>query len=177
MPRIHFSGGWLKWVVYLVVLGGVVYWCVRHWATVCQGFRDFWKSVVAFWQSLFGKRSEDDGEKPSEALDALFVIPKRRLSEFSDPFLSGAVRSWTPSQLLAESFGALEAWGRENGVPREENETVHEYANRVAEVDTQLGPESTFLASLYGRAIYFPTSPPSTEQLGELRRFWTKVFR
>lgn len=178
IPRIHFSGGWLKWVVYMIVFGGIVYWSVRHWVTICHGFREFWKSCVDFWRSLFGKKPSEKGDEGlPEGLEALLAIPQRRLSEFSDPFLGGAVRSWTPSKLLAESFGALEAWGRENGMSREENETVREYADRVAGVDLQLGVEAIFLANLYGRTIYFPSVPPSNEQLGELRRFWGMVLR
>ena len=177
-PKISLTGGWVKWALYLLAAVAIIYLLVTNRVALRDGWREFMRELREFFARWFGGRKREQ-DTPDEAIleSSPLTIPYRRLAEFVDPFVSGAVRQWSAPKLLSESFGALQAWGRENGVPRGDEETIHEYATRLASLDHRVGPEAVTLANLYGRTIYFPSSPPAPDQLEPLRQFWVQILR
>ena len=176
IPKIYLSGGWIKWIVYVLAACVIGYLIVKNRAEILAAWRDFIKELRDFFARLFGRKSEEKQCEENAVRMEKIIVPHRRLSEFTDPFLSGEIHRWSAHKLLAESFGALQAWGRERGLPRGAEETALEYAHRIATLDQLLGNEAMRLATLYGRVIYYPESPPTPEQLIGLRRFWTLIF-
>ncbi|MBI1899911.1 MAG: DUF4129 domain-containing protein [Planctomycetia bacterium] len=75
-------------------------------------------------------------------------------------------------ELVRYSFTALEAWSRENGHVRGEDETVLELAREVGSLDAELAVPARHLADLYSQAAYAPTQPLRPEDT-LLRQLWT----
>ena len=69
------------------------------------------------------------------------------------------------------SFQAFEAWGREHGIERGEEETPLEYVARCRKL---LGKQATVPARVidaYNRAVY-GNSPPNNEDMQNLEKLW-----
>jgi hypothetical protein len=81
---------------------------------------------------------------------------QRRFADFADPFASGVANQLSAGQLVRYLFAALEAWARENGCPREPEQTPHEFARAVARHERSLLSGATSLADLYCEAAYAP---------------------
>ena len=52
------------------------------------------------------------------------------------------------------TFEALEAWSRDNGCPRDPQQTPHEFAIQVGISAPRLGKSARLLADLYARLAY-----------------------
>ena len=57
--------------------------------------------------------------------------PVKSFLDYSDPFASGLAGRMTMQELVRYSFEGLEAWARDNGCPRGEDETPLEFARRM----------------------------------------------
>jgi hypothetical protein len=77
-------------------------------------------------------------------------------------------------ELIRYTFEALQAYGRERGCRRRENETPFEYACRLGAASPELGRETAALAEYYGQAAYGSAMLPAT--IGDpLRALWSKM--
>jgi hypothetical protein len=170
-------GGWLttlfRWVLFaaIAVVGGI--WLWRSWDKVLAGFRDLFADVRAFLARLFGVKktavsAETKAEEPASG------PPPRPFSAFADPFATGMADRAPPEELVRYSFDALEAWAREQGWPREEDQTPHEFAQQVGTKATALSRDARRLADLYCSVAYFQGAPPGGS-VESLRRFWRQL--
>ena len=89
----------------------------------------------------------------------------------SDPFATGTAASYTPQQLVAYAFEAVEAWAREHGCERGAEQTPHEFASHVAARAALVGAEARTLADLYCAEAYSKESLSRTSVQG-LARLW-----
>ena len=113
----------LKWLYNLIFVAIVAYLLWRNREQVLEALRNFWAAIRAFWENLFGvRRAEPAGE---EAV-TVAATPPRPFADFPDPFATGDAQRWSPRELVAYSFQALEAWGREHGCQRGPEQTPHE---------------------------------------------------
>ncbi len=157
-------GSLLKWLFYLAVILLALYWLYRSWKTVVAAWAQFLKELREFWQRLFGGKPAPEEEAAAE------VQPKpapRPFASFADPFATGSVGRYTPDELVKYTFEAVEAWARENGFPREPEQTPHEFARKLTAAAESLGGNSRTLADLYCYAAYAP---------GQLRADRTKAL-
>ena len=158
----------LKFLYYLIFFGIVGYLLWRYRNEVIAAVRGFLQAIREFWENLFGgRRAEAVGEQPEEADEA----PARRFADFPDPFASGMARHATAEELVVYTFEALEAWAREHGCQRGEDQTPHEFAWRLASCAEHVGREAQTLADLYSTAAYAkqPLAPGSAQRL---KRLW-----
>jgi hypothetical protein len=162
--------GWLKWLVFavliVVVIGVVVYLLVRHLAHFtdwAQRWLDAWQR---WWASWFGPR-EATMATPTEAV-APAPVPQRSFAEYRNPFAAGPPQR-SPVVLVRYSFAALEAWAAERATSREPNETPLEFAQRLT--PAELATSAKQLAQLVGRLAYAP-GPLPANTLAVLERFW-----
>ncbi len=161
----------IKWAFYGLIAAIVIAWLIFHWQTVVEWLQSLVNGWRAFWASLFGGR---EGERDRESVAE--PRPVRSFSDFSDPFAQGVAATWQPVELVRYSFEALEAWGHDNGWPREPDQTAHDFASKIAMNVEPLAASTRTLAELYSWAAYSPRTLPR-ESAARLREFWQTLSR
>lgn len=150
----------IKLITYLV--GAIVL------AFVLWMFRD---ELAKLWASLFGAKEKRAPEPERKIEPQKPTQPQRSFTQFRNPFASGEVAKWTPAQTLSYTFAAFEAWGRDHGKPRNEDQTPHEFAKQLAEVDHSVAEAAQPLVNLLGQHLY-GKSDIAAEEIGPLRVLW-----
>lgn len=98
----------------------------------------------------------------------------RSFAEYSNPFRDGRATMMAPGEVVAYSFAAFEAWARENGMPREAEQTPLEFTRVVAAATPWLAKESHEMGALYNRAAYARSTLTATHTKA-LESFWNKL--
>ncbi len=159
-----FDADWLldiaKWIFYGGLVLAALWWAWRHW-----------DELIAWLRNLFGGLGGLFSRKQKSEAMAPMPIRHKAFFEFSDPFVSGLANQVPSAELVRYTFEALEAWARDNGLPREEDQTAYEFARQVGAHAEHLAGGARQLADLYSRAAYAPgTLPKSSAE--QLREFW-----
>lgn len=159
----------LYWVIVILIVGWFLW---RYWAQVRDAVRNFIQAIREFWARLFGGSVVPATEIPAESVEA--APPPRPFSAFPDPFQSGLANQLPLDQLIKYSFEAFEAWARERGFARRQDQTPHEFAEHVAQSGTGVSQEAIRLAELYSRAAYSRDSMPQAS--GQyLQQLWRQL--
>lgn len=158
----------LKWLYNLIFIAIAGYLIWRNRQRVMEALRNFWAAIREFWDRLFGVRP---AEPAGEEAAAVAAVPPRPFTAFPDPFATGEAQRWSPRDLVAYSFQALEAWGREHGCQRGQEQTPHEFAGCLAACDATVGREAGNLADLYCCAAYSSGGLPR-DRVGRLQELW-----
>ncbi len=110
-------------------------------------------------------------EKPTvEYVQDAQVTPKkpsRSFSSFRNPLSEGI----EPSAAIIVSFQAYEAWGRERGYPRHEEETPSEYVGRTGALLGAAANSAQQVTLLYNRIVYGNT-PATAGDLTPIAPLW-----
>ncbi|QDV61820.1 DUF4129 domain-containing protein [Crateriforma conspicua] len=154
----------VRWLLPLALLAFVGFYLLRHG-------RRFWDWLT----SLFAGRSD-----APDALEQLLINdptaslePPRRFSEFRNPL----GRDNDAERIIATTFGAADAWMRENVSPRRDDETPSEFAHRLrqqASRDARLAPlVGPFgrIVDAYNRLAYAKTRP-NADDVQAARDLW-----
>ena len=97
----------VKWIIYGVLIAAIGYAVWKNRAQLAEAWRDFWRRLLEFWHGLFGGRADrDDSTRENAVIDEA----RRRFSDFSNPFATGAADAWPPEELVRYTFEALEVW-------------------------------------------------------------------
>jgi len=152
-----------------VLLAVVIYalWRSRaEWPGLLERLREFWRR-------LFGGKpgAADETASASEGSDGP-GLP--RFSYYPDPFATGDAGRYSPDELVSYSFDALEAWARDQGWPREPDQTPHEFAYQLGARVESLSEDVRRLADLYCRVAYAPDTVPR-KSVTALRDLWYKL--
>jgi len=150
----------LKWIFYGTIIAIAIWWSWRHRAELL----DWLRSLLKGWRSLFGARNRG-GETP------VVSAPAKSFLDFSDPFASGMAGQVTIDELVRYSFEALEAWARDNGCPRGEDETPLEFARQVGGRVEHLAKPARALAEMYSIVAY-SSGQLTTSAEQHLRALW-----
>jgi hypothetical protein len=172
LPQVRLSGGllgMLKFLVYIVLGCAGLYWLWKNWSRVVEGFRLFLQELRDLWARLFGGKPESAAEEAEEERPS--AKPERPFNDYVDPFAAGLAARYAPAELVRYTFEATEAWARENGCPREPDQTPHEFAARVGGRVESLRGGAVALARLYCQAAYAPGTL-AAEGLAPLGDFW-----
>jgi hypothetical protein len=169
----------LKWIVFAVLALLVVVALARGGLGFLSNFTDWAKRLLEawnrFWANLFGGRRAEGAEEEAPAPE----VPRKRtipFSSFANPFESGAASRMPARELVRYTFAALEAWARERGLARRDDETPLEFVGRLGDEVPSLEAEARRLAGLQARAEYAREKlPASTAQ--EVRAFWERLER
>lgn len=150
-----------KWIFYGAVILVALWWSWRHREELLAWLAQMWRD---FWALFSGRRRE-------RSAAAAAPIQHRSFLDFSDPFAAGTFGRYSPQELVRYTFEAFEAWARDNGSPREADQTAYEFARQVGERSARLAAPARTLAELYSRAAYSPASLPEAT-VEQLRTFW-----
>jgi hypothetical protein len=153
---------WLKLLIWILMLAAVLFILIKYWKLIV----DFIKSILRDFQGLRLKAAQ---KKASEK--KIIPIPPRPFSSYLNPFLQANAPAGDPSELLRETFEALEAWSRESGLPREKYATPIEFGNRLIEKNPHMADSLTATTLSYSELAYGQTPPPH-DILNSLEALW-----
>lgn len=157
----------VRWLVLGLLIAGLAAAAIWHRHAILAALRQFWAEIVAAWQRLLGRYADTAREMSGESPAAPRL---RSFHEFADPFLSGEANRLAPDALVAYTFAALVAWGRDHQLPYDAAQTPLEYATLVGKHFPALATEARRLAEMYSVAAYSNSqlSPRSSQQLQTL---------
>jgi hypothetical protein len=159
----------LKWAFYAAVAGLILWWLIFHWRTLLDWLQALLNGWRELWQILFGRQKAADDAARAET-------PRKSFAEYPDPFAGGLAGRWSPVELVRYSFEAFEAWARDHDWPREPDQTVYEFAGRIAAHVEPLATPARTLAELYSWAAYSPRTLPASS-VEHIRGFWQALLR
>ncbi|MHB8862849.1 MAG: DUF4129 domain-containing protein [Pirellulaceae bacterium] len=166
-------GNLLKLVFFAALVCAAAFFAWKYRGVIRQALVQLWQDLMKLWASLWGGgREAADQKNDSSAQPSGPPLPS--FASFADPFVSGAAERFTTEQLVRYSFEALEAWGREQGCPRQEDQTPLEFSQQIAGHCGDVGPETQMLADLYNRVAYGRERVPSHRR-DNLRRLWQQL--
>jgi hypothetical protein len=168
-PSPSNSMGWLsnlaswipsifRWIVIAVLLFIIVLFVSKN----LDALRQWLRSLLDFL-----KGEDKPVVEQAAAVQELLKKPQRSFSSFRNPISEGI----EPSAAIIVSFQAYEAWGRERGYPRHEEETPSEYVGRTG---TLLGTAANSVEQvtvLYNRIVYGNT-PATAKDLTPVAPLW-----
>ncbi len=156
-----------KWITMIILACIVIAYAVTHPSEVAK----MWREFMAFWAALFGRQSAMGQAQSADVLKLEPAQPVRRaFSSFANPF-DTQLTGWTPQQVIEHSFAAVEAWGAERGVPREDQQTAAEFARRLAAKTPHLGLHAQTAATMLDR-LMFAGWKPQNRDLAPLAELW-----
>ncbi|MFK8110803.1 MAG: DUF4129 domain-containing protein [Rubripirellula sp.] len=132
-------GSLLKFLIFLALLGivGGFLWLNRH-------------LISEWWDRLFGGSDESSDLSIEELLESHSSAPSRTFASFGNPIgKESDVR-----RIVVITFQAFEAWTREQGSPRDKDETPSEFARRVAKSVPELNRPAQQVVDAYNRIVY-----------------------
>jgi len=140
----------IKWALYLGIALFVLWLIYKNRHALLAA----WRRLMA---RLFGRKKDRES---AEAEDDAEPQPSYRpFRSYADPFLTGKEQSMSNAKLVAYTFEALEAWARERGLARADEETPTEFARRLANRTDAFGPELQTVIGLYSRLAYANKAP------------------
>ena len=164
--------GILKWAFYIFLAAISLYLLWRKRVAL----RDSWEKLLEefrlFMRRLFGSAAACQNEVTDPEELPAPTAPK--FSAYADPFSTSLSARASPQQLVRYTFEAMEAWGRENGAPREDHHTPLEFARLLALQHATLGESVSTVAELYGWLAYGDSQLPSST-VEQLRRIWSQL--
>lgn len=164
--------GWIaKLLFWLILLAFACWWLWNNRAQVMEAWQKLLKDLADFWSRLFGRRPQE--ESPVMEIGEQ-TLRARSFDSFQNPFASGLASNRSVDELVRYSFQAVEAWSRERGFARSENQTPLEFVRQIAELDPGMRTSVVRLGNLYSCAAYANrTLPPS--DLPYLKELWNQL--
>jgi hypothetical protein len=159
----------VKWILYGLLAAIAIYVVFRHWARFIEILLNLWNELL----SLFGFGSRPESAGGSAAADHA-PEPPPPFASFNDPFLDGTARRMALAQLVRYTFEALEAWSREQGLPRSSEQTPFEFAAELGRRIPKASKDISETAQIYVQVAY-ARGNPSRDSLDVLERMWRRM--
>jgi hypothetical protein len=160
-----------KWVFYGLVAIAVLFLLWRSRAELLSMLREFLAALRELLSGIFGRKrvrkTAADAATPVE-------FPPMPFSSYADPFATGIAARYSTEELVRYSFEAFEAWAREHGCARQPDQTPHELARDVTNLNSYIAAEARNLVELYARAAYARGELPATSN-DQLRQLWARM--
>jgi hypothetical protein len=166
---LQFLASLFKWLVYGALAIVALIMVNRHWSRIREFLGQLWAELL----NLLGLRREREQAASAER-GASPTIEVRPFAAYENPFFSGAAQRMSPAQLVRYTFEALEAWAREQVVPRPPEQTPLEFAQELGRRVPALAKDVSSTAALYVRVAYARKNP-SRESVEVLERMWRRM--
>ena len=174
MERI---GGFVKWLVWIVVAVAVIVGIVLFILKGLAPFTDWARNLLNWLRGMFDGRERDSqaqGESDS-ALVEKKVRPKP-FADFSNPFQDGTYRSRDVPELVRYTFLAMDAWAWEIDEGRKSGETPNEFATRLSIDHAELETTPNDVVKLLMQC-QFSQQPLPKDGLKTLQTCWRTLDR
>ena len=160
-----------KWIAIAMLAAFILLYLITHPGEL----RKLWQELLRLWGSLFGRgdRAFPADEDPQVEKNFKPRTPPRPFATYVDPFSTSSQRL-SPAQIVTHSFAALEAWGAEHGMRRQEEQTAAEFARILSRRAASLGDSPVQAAQFLDRLMFAGWQP----QIGEvqpLKDLWVKL--
>jgi hypothetical protein len=170
MPQISFSidslGGIVKLMLYLIGGLAIAYFAWKYREQLARGFRDFMQSLRDLFARLFGKQPTAVVEVEKSP-----APPRKRFTDFRDPFGSGAHKKLAPEELVRYTFEAFEAWAGDRGAPRTPDRTPTELVHAALPPQTPMFTAARRMVRMYSEVAY-ASGQVQRSAAEELRELW-----
>jgi hypothetical protein len=166
---LQFLAPLFKWLVYGALAVVAFLLLNRHSSRIREFLQRLWAELL----NLLGWRRQREQAASAEQ-GASLAIEARPFAAYENPFFSGAAQRMSPAQLVRYTFEALEAWAREQVVPRPPEQTPLEFAQELGRRVPALAKDATSTAALYVRVAYSRNNP-SRESVQVLERLWRRM--
>ncbi|HZZ29048.1 MAG TPA: DUF4129 domain-containing protein [Pirellulales bacterium] len=154
-----------KWIFYGAVILTAAWWAWQHREELLAWLLAF----LTGWRDLWGLLGRRRDRKQAEVIPP---APRHKsFYDYTDPFASGQAGQFSPAELVRYTFEAFEAWARDNGWPRDADQTAYEFARKVGGHAEEVAKPARALAELYSRAAYAPGTLPAAS-VEHLRSLW-----
>ena len=160
----------LKLAFYAILAGVIAYYVYMYREEIKAAWQKLLAELKALWERWFGRQHS----AANEVILAEFAPTIHPFAAYADPFATGQATRMKPVELVRYTFDALQAWGLEHDCPRQENETPHEYVERLGVFAPQIANESLRLADYYGLAAYAGGKLPA-QSVEAVRALWQKL--
>lgn len=129
----------IKFLIFLAlcIVVGTFAWLHRH-------------AFVQWWNQLFGSESEPIEASVEPLLRSTPDLPARPFSSFRNPIGKESDRR----RVVVITFQAFDAWAREHGIPRGQDETPAEFLRRFRKTMPQMSAPVSTLVDAYNRIVY-----------------------
>ncbi|MEZ6110914.1 MAG: DUF4129 domain-containing protein [Pirellulaceae bacterium] len=157
-----------RFAFYMVLLIITAYFAWKYRERLLAALADFmnWLRAMLAGKSAAASTAEAELGDPGPRF--------RSFAEYSNPFRDGRAAKMAPGEVVAYTFAAFEAWGRERGTPREAEQTPLEFTRAVATAAPWMAKEVGEMGALYNRAAY-ARSTLTTTHVNALQPFWQKL--
>lgn len=159
----------VKWILYGLLAAVVLYVVFRNFSRFVEMLLNLWNELL----SLFGLGTRPEHAGGSSSAESA-PEPPPPFASFDDPFLSGAARRMSAAQLVRYTFEAIEAWAREQGLPRPSGQTPLEYAAELGRQIPKASKDISETAQIYVQVAY-ARGNPSRDSLEVLERMWRRM--
>lgn len=164
------SWDWLKWLVYAIMLGGIIFALWKYGRQLWQAILQIWNEILAWWRGLIPTQS---GIVGNQIPDPEAKVPPKPFAWFSNPLNQpGNFRSM--EEMIRYSFAALHSWAYEQNLGRQPDETPSEFAQRLGQTIKHAHGDIRKLADLYSVVTYAKVNTPNGSET-ILRNFWQRI--
>ena len=164
----------LRFLMYVVLIVAAIILAWKYRAQLIAAWHQFLKELSELWARLFQKKvAATTAGEPAAETEPLPPLPSFRV--FGNPFTSDRAKSMSPDDVVHYTFQALEAWGREFGYGRPEDQTPLEFGRRIQKKHRSLGNGPINLAELYSQSVYGGGAAITAEACEPLRALWQKL--
>ncbi|TWU01950.1 DUF4129 domain-containing protein [Neorhodopirellula pilleata] len=140
--------GLFKYLLIAVLFGIVGFYLYRNYQAILAWINE--------WLGGRDRPTETPATPPRRG--GADVPPPRPFSSFENP-----IGRAEPQQVVVVTFQALEAWAREQGVRRSEDETPNEFAHRLVTQFPVLRQSALSVVDAYNRIVYGQDQAASTD--------------
>jgi hypothetical protein len=162
-----------KLILYGILLAVVVFFAWKYREQIREVINQWIEQLRQLWERLFGNRRTAEMAEENEASQPPTWRP---FSSYEDPFATGRASQYSTEQLVRYSFEAMEAWARDHGCPRHDDQTPMEFARQVAGHAPELASEAQVLSDLYSRVAYGRERVRQDRQ-ADLQELWQQLKR
>ena len=166
----------LQWLFTIVIVIVAAFFIWKYREQIWQRYLAFLEELKQFWARLWSRKAkagETEDDAPSES--RLKPQRVRQFSEFRNPYLTGEFQDWPVETLVRYSFEALEAWGRERGIGRSEEQTPHEFVMELIDLDKNIARSAKKLADHYCAVAFAKDDLDGEIVNNELGQLWSQL--
>jgi hypothetical protein len=163
-------GTLLQYAMYLAGAIVLLFVAYKFRAEIARAWQQLLTEWRQFWARLFSQAPVEIAKTPGAEL----VARVKSFAEYPDPFATGQASRTPLAELVRYTFQAFEAWARDRGVGRSEDQTPHEFVRVVAHGDAEVGSVAQPVAELYCQIAYANASP-AANAADTLQRLWERM--
>ena len=166
-------GGFVKWVVWIVIAVAVIVGIAVFFLKYLSPFTTWAKNLLDWLRGLFARKETVRTPGGVEADAAEVKKRPAPFSAYTNPFARGGVER-KPAEVVEYTFAALDGWAWDRDRGRKPGETPTEFAVRLGHEFADLDEPAFAVAQLYVRTQY-SRGPVTKAELPAVEKLWDEL--